>query len=320
MKFPRLHSAQRKTFHFSLSFALLFSGLAVFHTACSNRQVTVTGVIPPRGLKQNKNPAGGSGANASPTPDKTAETCENFKASLPKEWIQDTVEVEENPTTPNGHKIKVFFYAKIKADSTPILFLNNGPGLDSHRAYRRITEQQLKSDPDQQLSFVFMDARGNGCSDVYPPGKDAATIQRLSLYGSEQIVSDAEKIRDKLVGNQTWMVYGQGFGGFIAHRYAVLKPQSLKSIFIHGNALTSDSDDRNENRIKAQVALLKTYLAQYPADEKNLKDLHAALTHDQCFVGTSAPGSLPVTTGTNAQASTSAADGPKPTGTKPKNR
>ena len=84
----------------------------------------------------------------------------------------------------------------------------------------------------QTLSMIYLDQRGNGCSDPYPAGPvntqfTTMTAQRLALYGSRSIVRDAEALRELLLGpGKSWSAFGQSFGGEIVHRYVEMLPQS----------------------------------------------------------------------------------------------
>ncbi len=217
------------------------------------------------------------------------EVCAQFKASLPPNWTQDTIEVPEDPSQPSGTQIKIFYYfEKWTANLTPVLFLNGGPS-HSSATFAEAIQQHAKPilDPEDQISFIYMDQRGTGCSDPYPEIKDSnnpdpQTLKRLALYGSAQIAEDAEAIRQKLLGSRSWIIFGQGFGGLVVHRYIVQHPEAIKAAFVQGEALFDQSLPRAELRLASQSKVLQDYLKQFPGDEPILKTLRTILnTPDQ---------------------------------------
>lgn len=211
------------------------------------------------------------------------DACEEFRKKIPADWTQGLVEVPENPADENGHKIKVFYYGKIKEGVTPVVFYNGGPAYDSHSSFSILSKTQPVSDPDGAVSFVYIDQRGNGCSDYYPQGDDKATLERLSHYGTRGIVADSEAIRKKLLGDKPWIAFGQSYGSFIVHKYAILAPENLAAAFGHGSVITTDGFSRIKNRIRAQKRVLEEYLKVYPGDRIVFEILGSDLNNSVCF-------------------------------------
>ena len=216
------------------------------------------------------------------------DPCTVFKQKIPADWIQDTLEVPENPAQPNGIKIHVFYYGKIKPNTTPVVFFNGGPGSDSHGSFKSFQNKQYMLDPNQDVSMIYIDQRGNGCSDPYPQMKDnriaePAILERLANYGSTGIVSDAELIRQKLIGKQPWIAFGQSYGAYVVHRYAAIAPTSLKSGFAHANTITNEGYDRIKNRLLSQARVMDIYLKQYPDDQVALETLRNELAPTKCY-------------------------------------
>jgi pimeloyl-ACP methyl ester carboxylesterase len=208
--------------------------------------------------------------------------CETFRKKIPSDWFQDSIEVPENPADPSGQKIEVFYYGKIKEGVTPVVFFNGGPGGDSHGSFNQLSKQQTISDPENVISFIYIDQRGNGCSDYYPQGNTPEVLQRLTHYGTRGIVADAEAIRKKL-GLTSWIAFGQSYGGFIVHKYAMIAKEGLKAAFSHAGVITENGYTRSFNRIKAQTRVLQEYLNAYPEDQKSLKILGEELNLKVCF-------------------------------------
>ena len=213
--------------------------------------------------------------------------CSHFRASLPADWQQGLLNVPENPDQPNGQMIQIFYYAKINPNSIPTVYFNGGPLSSSHGDYRALVSRQLLFDPDKKISMVFIDQRGNGCSQSYPQGKDPATLQRLSYYGSRGIVADAEAVRLKIWGNRPWIAAGQSYGGYIVHRYVTVHPESLTAAISQQDVLTTDGYFRLKTRIISQGRVLDNYFTEYPDDKARLLNLRSFLSLDKCFTNPS---------------------------------
>lgn len=211
-----------------------------------------------------------------------ADACAAFIKSLPHDVVRDYVDVPEDPKNPNGPRLKIFYYGKILIGREPVLFVNGGPGDDSHAEY-----QLLKSTAVDPLwnnaSVLFFDQRGNGCSSPYPQGNSDEVLARLRFYGSSGIVADAEAIRQKIFPGQKWRVIGQSFGGWVAHRYAIQAPEGLTVVASQANVIDADPLERVTNRIYSQNRVLEEYFKSYPDDRAALQALHAALTPDKCY-------------------------------------
>lgn len=212
-----------------------------------------------------------------------ANACEKFRARIPKDFIQDFIQVPEDPANPSGQKIKVFYFGKVIPNSVPIFFINGGPLSSSHGSMNAIRDAQYLFDQNSKLGFIFVDQRGTGCSDFYPQGNTVEILQRLTHYGSTGIVNDYELIRKKLIGDNKIIAFGQSYGAFVAHRYATLFPQSLKADFAHGGTITNDGYDRFKKRIESQIRVSEIYFSQYPGDREKINSLKEYLASDRCF-------------------------------------
>lgn len=245
-----------------------------------------------------------NGVVLSPSQVATADTlpdpCETFRKTIPSDWQQGHLEVPEDPTSPDGIKIKVFYYGKILADVPPTVFFNGGPGISSHGSFRLFQTTQTKLDPDKKISFVFIDQRGNGCSAYYPQetvfGTDAdgeditdreKIIDRLVHYGSRGIVSDSEFVRRHLLAEKKWNIFGQSFGTHVVHRYLQIAPAGVQSAHGHGNAINANPYTRQKERIASQIRVLDEYLKQFPEDKALIavlnRELDPRLNPDRCF-------------------------------------
>ncbi len=102
-----------------------------------------------------------------------------------------------------------------------ILYLQGGPGCASPRpsSVPPFVEHLAK-----RFRVILLDQRGLGNSTP----QNAATlgnlpleeqVQRLSHLRADQIVGDAEALRQALLGDESWYLLGQSFGGFCILNY-----------------------------------------------------------------------------------------------------
>jgi hypothetical protein len=116
------------------------------------------------------------------------DSCQSFRDRLPQNYLQGFVEAPEDYAHPEGRKIQVFYYGRLEDGKDPIVFFNGGPAADSHSSYS-ILEKMASA---KKLSFIYIDQRGNGCSDAFPSEPTEENVQRLTHYTSADIVRDAE--------------------------------------------------------------------------------------------------------------------------------
>ncbi len=209
--------------------------------------------------------------------------CAEFRSKIPADWQQGYLDVPEIPSRPDGHKIKIFYYGKIDPLLPPTVFFNGGPGETSHNSFRRLIKTQPEVEGADPISFVFIDQRGNGCSSFYPQGTTDETAERLRLYGTRGIVSDAELVRKHLLGDRPWIAFGQSYGAFVVHRYLQLAPEGLLSGHAHANALNADGYERMKLRIASQARVLEQYLTEFPSDRQAIDVLNRELVQNRCF-------------------------------------
>lgn len=215
------------------------------------------------------------------------QECINFKNEIPAFFIQGSITVPENWDQPEGRKISVFYYGQThinKKSETPVVFFNGGPSQSSHIPFGQFQTNAKSS----QIPIIYIDQRGTGCSSGYPDLQDENFINRIQHYGSRSIVKDAEALRVHLLGPQKkWKVFGQSYGGFIAHRYLEIAPEGISSIYIHGNALMADWRLFYKQRLLSQKRIIENYFSIAPKDRELLIAIKKQIPESQCFENTS---------------------------------
>lgn len=165
-----------------------------------------------------------------------------------------------------NRKIKTFFFVKKagRENAPYLIFLNGGPGF-------AITDMFL---PNRYNSFlpdynvVFFDQRGNGLS-----GRPSGEVGELKYFSSKYIISDAEKIRERLLGSGSkWIVFGQSYGGVIARKYIEYAPNSIKQVITHGSA----KYNAVEEAVATESATLRrsdSYFSKFPEDKEKINKI-----------------------------------------------
>lgn len=212
-------------------------------------------------------------------------TCKEFLNTLGPDYVFETLQVPENYNQPNGVRISVGYFRPKILNSKVAIFFNGGPGGDSHSSLQILEESLKNKNLSNRISLVYLDQRGNGCSSEYPyEDKISSTyLERLSHYGSADIVKDAEVIRQKLIGNQKWIAFGQSYGGLIVHRYVADFPESLDKALTHAGSISLNAYERNLARITSQVHVWNLFAQQYPEGYSRLIKLYKFLNSNENY-------------------------------------
>lgn len=211
--------------------------------------------------------------------------CQSFIAEIGSHYFYNWIEVPEMPSSNN--MISVFYYYK-KANTfkNPVIFFNGGPGYSSHNSPMSLEVAKIKFGGGKELNidFVYMDQRGTGCSTGFPIGASVQIIEKLKWYGSAGIVTDAEALRIKLIGEKKWKVFGQSYGSHVVHRYLKMFPTSIAKAYAHGYPEGPSDFDFSFSRIAAQGVVLRSYLENHASDRARLKALNVFLSdRSKCF-------------------------------------
>lgn len=218
--------------------------------------------------------------------DTISEECKQFVSSIEKTHNYGWLNVAETPE--NLKRISVFYFFRHTASlKNPVVFFNGGPGFSSHSVFKNYENfvDMHSTDKEKDIDFIFMDQRGTGCSSAFPKGIDLQTIEKLKWYGSAGIVLDAEVLRETLIGDRKWKIYGQSFGGHVVHRYVEMFPESILKAYAHGYAIGQTDFDASYARVAAHGRVLESYYKTYPLDRNRLAVLNKYLSDkSKCFL------------------------------------
>lgn len=216
-----------------------------------------------------------------------SEDCRKFINELPPAVEWDFLSVPEAYTSPEGKKIKVFYYVK-KSDlvgANTIIFYNGGPGESSHG----MLELFGKNEQAKKLNIIFMDQRGTGCSDAFPKldlsseANAKMSISRIQHYGARSIVKDSEVLRKRLFGSKKWRIFGQSFGGIVVHHYVSMFPEAIDRAYAHGSSLMESELKWITQRLKSQKRVSDLYFKKYPDDKKLVSDIKSIIPSTLCM-------------------------------------
>lgn len=209
----------------------------------------------------------------------TSQECTQFIESLPPSYSVNEIEVPINWDNPKGTKTKVFYFTNLKPYQTPVVYFNGGPLGYDHYSYT-IFDQKAA---ERNLGFVYIDQRGTGCSGSIPKVIDVDSAIFASFFAADQIVMDAEAIREKILGPSPWKIFGQSYGGQIANRYLDLKGQSIISVHNYAGGFNSNMTDFFANRMLKQHQVAQRFFAQYPQLLTVYNSLKSKLTEKHCI-------------------------------------
>ncbi len=163
-----------------------------------------------------------------------------------------------------------------------LVFFQGGPGFESPRP----TEpggwigRALKD-----YRVLLLDQRGTGLSTPVLPetlariGSPQAQADYLRHFRADNIIRDAELIRRELIGDATWSVLGQSFGGFCVTRYLSAAPHGLREAFITGGLPPIGGHPDDFYRLTYQRMLDRNalYYDRYPGDRDAVRRITTRL-------------------------------------------
>ncbi|MFM7295180.1 MAG: alpha/beta fold hydrolase [Burkholderiales bacterium] len=163
-----------------------------------------------------------------------------------------------------------------------LVFFQGGPGSGSPRPTGNTgwIKRAL-----QDYRVLLLDQRGTGLSSpitaqsmAHLPNA-AAQAEYLTHFRADNIVRDAEAIRNALCGDTPWSILGQSYGGFCSMRYLSAAPHGLREVFITGGipSLTRPTDDVYRNTYRRVIAKNAKYYERYPQDVARVCELVAYL-------------------------------------------
>ena len=183
---------------------------------------------------------------------------------------------------PEGKKISVFAREILREEnentSLPyLIYFQGGPGYESPRP---MTDSGWIKRASEEYKVLLLDQRGTGLStpisgESSSELSDQELAHYLTFFRADNIVKDAEMIRESLIGKQKWSILGQSFGGFCATHYLSFYPESLDKVFITGGLppLNAHPDDIYRSTFKRVLEKNKLFYKIFPHVSENVKKI-----------------------------------------------
>ncbi|MBL8310917.1 MAG: alpha/beta fold hydrolase [Burkholderiales bacterium] len=184
---------------------------------------------------------------------------------------------------PHARQIEVFARevvapGRASAALPYLIFFQGGPGFGSPRpsGLGGWIKRALRD-----YRVLLLDQRGTGLSTPVTAqtlrrlGSAEAQAEYVQHFRADNIVRDAEAIRQQLIGDTPWTVLGQSFGGFCAMHYLSTAPHALYEVLITGGIppLARPADDVYRATYARVIAKNRNYYERYPEDVPRVRDI-----------------------------------------------
>ena len=193
----------------------------------------------------------------------------------------------------NGEQISIFAREILnenhKNKSLPyLIFLQGGPGYESPRP---LTNSGWIKRASEDYKVLLLDQRGTGLSNPISSESisdisDLDLAYYLTLFRSDNIIKDAERIRKQLIGDKQWSVLGQSFGGFCATHYLSFYPESLEKVYITGGLppLNAHPDDIYRSTFNRVIEKNVQFHKLFPNAQVNIKKIADYLSQNETYL------------------------------------
>jgi len=175
---------------------------------------------------------------------------------------------------------------KETANQPYLVYFQGGPGSG---APRPTSNSGWLGRALQDYRVLLLDQRGTGRSTPVTTqtlaglGDAQAQADYLMHFRADNIVRDAEAIRQQILGQNPWSILGQSYGGFCAMHYLSAAPEGLREVLITGGipSLFRPADDVYRATYRRVVAKNRLYYQRYPGDVARVRQIvDHLLRHD----------------------------------------
>ncbi|KAK6517378.1 hypothetical protein TWF281_004034 [Arthrobotrys megalospora] len=170
-------------------------------------------------------------------------------------------------------------------DRAYLCYLNGGPGFNNTTPKADYVSKFI----DKGYTIVLLDQRGTGlseciCPENIPGNTPEEQADYVSHFRADNIVRDAEVVREKLVGKDgKWSLAGQSFGGFCIATYLSFAPEHVVEAFMFGGIppVGENTPDQIYTNLYKRLAERNTaYYAKYPKDIERVKEIAKYLSEN----------------------------------------
>ena len=169
-----------------------------------------------------------------------------------------------------------------------LIFFQGGPG---YEAPRPITNSGWIKKASEEYRVLLLDQRGTGLSTAISQESllemhDEDIANYLTFFRADNIVRDAEQIRECLINNNKWSILGQSFGGFCATHYLSFYSNSLDKVFITGGLppLNAHPDDIYRATYRRVIEKNKLFYKIFPQAKNNARRIAEHLMENKVYL------------------------------------
>jgi pimeloyl-ACP methyl ester carboxylesterase len=202
-----------------------------------------------------------------------------------------------NYDDPQGKKIQVFAReltlpdADTGSNERPFLvFFQGGPGFG---AVRPVVNSGWIKRALTEFRVLLLDQRGTGLSTPVSylslaHFNSEQQAQYLSHFRADNIIRDAEAIREQLCPGQKWSIIGQSFGGFCVLKYLNDAPSGLKEAYITGGlpSLTRSADEVYQATYQRVLAKNHDFFTRFSDAQELVTQLAEHISHHDVRIAT----------------------------------
>lgn len=196
---------------------------------------------------------------------------------------------------PKGETIEVFARELVSPENQHkqlpfIVFFQGGPGFGAVRP--AATGGWIKR-ALQEFRVLLLDQRGTGLS---TPVSSASLThlnsdqqsEYLSHFRADNIIRDAESIRQQLVGDDKWSILGQSFGGFCVLKYLNDAPDGVEEAYITGGipSLNRSADEVYQATYLRVITKNNDFFARFTDAQDLVKALAQHISENEVRLAT----------------------------------
>ncbi|MGE6649150.1 alpha/beta fold hydrolase [Shewanella colwelliana] len=209
--------------------------------------------------------------------------------------IKHTFTLPLDYSQPNGEQITVFareLRGTNPQDSTRpfIVFFQGGPGFGAIRpaANNGWIKRALK-----EFRVLLLDQRGTGLSTPVSHASishldSAQQATYLSHFRADNIIRDAEAIRQSIANGDKWSILGQSFGGFCVLKYLNDAPEGLSEAYITGGipSLSRPAEQVYQATYRRVLSKNADFFTRFPDAQTLIKQLAEHIAHHDVRIAT----------------------------------
>lgn len=196
---------------------------------------------------------------------------------------------------PNGESISVFARELVSPENQGkqlpfIVFFQGGPGFGAVRP--AATGGWIKR-ALQEFRVLLLDQRGTGLSTPVSSASlshlnSAQQSEYLSHFRADNIIRDAESIRQQLIGDDKWSILGQSFGGFCVLKYLNDAPKGVAEAYITGGipSLSRSADEVYQATYQRVIAKNNDFFTRFTDAQDLVKALAQHISEHEVKLAT----------------------------------